>query len=332
MFKLICCDGGGIRGLVTALLIQDLDSRFGVIARADGFAGTSTGGLIALGLVNGTPISDIVDIYKNDGESIFDPNGWFADEEPDRVVTGAEIPQGLLAGPGVFSCQYKHDGVLAIAKKMLGNKRLSDVDRYVSVNTVRLWDGYSWMATTLSNASGNTYADVKMHDAALATSAAPTYFPPYEIEDFGFFADGGTFANNPSVSAVADALSGGRFNSLDQALVLSLGTGVVNQGIPPDAVNTPLDWGVTHWLWPQASGKVPTMALLDMMMACTSQVATAEARQLLAERFCRGNAPLGEPYALDDWEHVDDLINATEAYMKTPEWTQVRTWVEQRWV
>ncbi|SEP36711.1 patatin-like phospholipase family protein [Nitrosovibrio sp. Nv6] len=51
-FKIICCDGGGIGGLMTALLLQDLDNQFGVVAKADGFAGTSTGGLIALGLVN----------------------------------------------------------------------------------------------------------------------------------------------------------------------------------------------------------------------------------------------------------------------------------------
>jgi patatin-like phospholipase/acyl hydrolase len=48
-FKILSCDGGGIRGLITALLIQDLDRRSQIIARADGFAGTSTGGLIALG-------------------------------------------------------------------------------------------------------------------------------------------------------------------------------------------------------------------------------------------------------------------------------------------
>ncbi|MFP3617169.1 patatin-like phospholipase family protein, partial [Paraburkholderia sp. SIMBA_050] len=66
-FKILSCDGGGIRGLITALLIQDLDRRSQIIARADGFAGTSTGGLIALGLANGVSISEIVDIYRTKG-------------------------------------------------------------------------------------------------------------------------------------------------------------------------------------------------------------------------------------------------------------------------
>ena len=66
-FKILCCDGGGIRGVITALLIQDLDKSFGIVAGANGFAGTSTGGLISLGLVNGVAIGDIVNVYENDG-------------------------------------------------------------------------------------------------------------------------------------------------------------------------------------------------------------------------------------------------------------------------
>ena len=59
-FKILCCDGGGIRGLVTALLIKDLDTHVkDFVANADGFAGTSTGGLIALGLAHGKSIDDI---------------------------------------------------------------------------------------------------------------------------------------------------------------------------------------------------------------------------------------------------------------------------------
>ncbi len=57
-FKILSSDGGGIRGLITVLLIQNLDEDFDVISKADGFAGTSTGGLISLGLANGVAIKD----------------------------------------------------------------------------------------------------------------------------------------------------------------------------------------------------------------------------------------------------------------------------------
>ncbi len=332
-FKLLCCDGGGIRGLMTALLIQDLDRRFGVIDKADGFAGTSTGGLIALALAHGQTIDTIVDIYLKDGSTIFERNGWLADDR-----TGGphpDEPEGVKAldsGPGFISCQYRNDGLAKIAKQLLGSGSLGEVDPYVAVNSARLWDGTSWQGATLSNAPHNPYRDVKLHDAALATSAAPTYFPPYEIPGLGYFADGGTFANNPCMTALADARAGNLFPSLDDTATLSLGTGMVPTGIRPQAISDPLDWGVTHWMWPWSFDKVPSMALLDLMMACTSQAATSQARDLLASRFCRGNVTLTNAIPLDAWQQVHALKNDAEQYMRSPAWAQVRSWVQQHWV
>lgn len=332
MFRLLCFDGGGIRGLITALLVQDLETGYGIVSSANGFAGTSTGGLIALALAKGVKVDAVINIYQTQGKKIFDPNGWLLENAAklaeDMDPDAADV---LFSGPGVFECQYTNKGLIEIATKLLGSTLLRDCTKYVAVNSARLWDGHSWMATTLSNATGNAWSAVSMADAALATSAAPTYFPPHAIGNDGYFADGGTFANNPCMTALADARSGGHFDSLDDVRVLSLGTGNVNQGIPPGAMHDPLDWGVTHWMWPFASGKVPAMPLLDLMMTCTSQVATQEARHLLADRFCRGNVLLPQPYALDDWEHVAELEKLTRAYMQTAEWAAVRAWVKRNW-
>lgn len=331
-FNLLCCDGGGIRGLITALLIQDLDLSYSIISKADGFAGTSTGGLIALALASGVPISKIVSIYETEGSKIFEPNGWLLEvkaQAPEQADRGDLEVFG--SGPGVLSCQYKNDGLIAIAKDLLGDRLLSDATKYVAVNTARLWDGSCWQATTFSNASNNPYAGVKMRDAALATSAAPTYFPPYEISDLGYFADGGTFANNPSMTALADALAGKRLGSMDDVRTLSLGTGIVPQGIPTGAIPKPLDWGVTHWMWPWSSDQVPSMALLNLMMDCTSQAVTSEATQLLGGQFCRGNVTLPEPIGLDDWKQVGKLKQYTAKYMGTADWKQVRSWVASQW-
>ncbi len=93
-FRILSCDGGGIRGLITTLLIQDLDKRSGIIAKADGFAGTSTGGLIALGLARGAPIAEIVDIYRTQGAAIFKKNGAWLEQQQ-------ALEQGTVqAGPG----------------------------------------------------------------------------------------------------------------------------------------------------------------------------------------------------------------------------------------
>lgn len=330
-FKLLCCDGGGIRGLITALLIQELDKHHGVISKADGFAGTSTGALIALGLANDVAIGDIINIYKNQGSTIFEPNGWLL-EEKERTRPVPQTIEELGSGPGFLSCQYKNDGLIKIATSLLGDRRLSDANKYVAANTARLWDGTSWEPATFSNSSNNPYSGIKMRDAALATSAAPTYFPPYEIGQFGYFADGGVFANNPSMTAIGDALSGGRVASLDNVRVLSLGTGLVPQGIAPDSVSNPLNWGVTHWMWPWQSNQVPAMALLSLMMDCTAKVATSEAQQLLADNFHRGNVDLPEPFPLDDWKQVAKLEQYTKAYMSSKDWQCVQEWVVKNWV
>lgn len=329
-FKLLSCDGGGIRGLITSLLIQNLEQDFGVIGKADGFAGTSTGGLISLGLANGVNIDDIVNIYQNEGSTIFKPNGWFDAEVPEQRSIPESVEE-VDSGPGIFSCQYTNTGVESIAKKLLGSNKISDSKKFLAVNTARLWDNDRWDGVTLSNTAGNPYRDIKMADAALATSAAPTYFPPYEIGSFGFFADGGTFANNPAMTGVSEALHGGAASSLDDVLVLSLGTGENPLGIPPSAIPKPLNWGVNHWLWPAKSGKVPAAALLNMTLDFTASTATRIAEQLLGNHFCRGNFVLTTPVALDDWKQAGELVTQTKAYMKTQAWQDVRTWVKNNW-
>ena len=70
---IVTCDGGGIRGLITALLIQALDKQYSILKKANMYAGTSTGGIIALGLASGLDISTIVNIYATQGPVFFDP-------------------------------------------------------------------------------------------------------------------------------------------------------------------------------------------------------------------------------------------------------------------
>lgn len=324
-FKLLCCDGGGIRGVMTAMLIADLDKHFNVIAKSNGFAGTSTGGLIALALAKGVDIKTILDVYLNDGSTIFTENGWL----PRAGSVDAQAQKLLGAGPGYFECQYTDTGLLSVANGLLGSSLLSDATKFVAVNSAQLWNGTSWMAQTLSNAKGNAFAGVSMVDAALATSAAPTYFPPHEIPGYGYFADGGLFANNPTMAAVAELSRIGQ--SPSGVLAISLGTGISASGIQPSAIPDPLSWGTTTWMWPDASGGVPAMALMNLMFDATEQAATTQAQQFLGGNVVRGNVTLPKPYPLDDWKDVLQLVALANAYMQSSEWQQIRTWVGKNW-
>ena len=62
-YRILSCDGGGIRGVITTKLLQDLD--LSVIKNMDLFAGTSTGSIIAIGLASGVPIDTIVELYSS---------------------------------------------------------------------------------------------------------------------------------------------------------------------------------------------------------------------------------------------------------------------------
>ncbi|MDN7672505.1 patatin-like phospholipase family protein [Burkholderia oklahomensis] len=330
-FKILSCDGGGIRGLITALLIQDLDRRSGIIAKADGFAGTSTGGLLSLALARGVPISQVVDIYRNRGAEIFRENRVWLEQK--AVIETGTATFAALAGPGFLACQYVNTGLKRIAQELLGGGDLTELRRLIVVNSARLWDPdmQSWSACTFSNASGNAYRHVGLVDAALATSAAPSYFPPYEVPSLGYFADGGVFANNPSMTAVSEALASGLGGNLGNMRVLSLGTGVSRAGIRPDAVGDPLGWGVTTWFWPFERNDVPASALLGLTFDATAMLATQQAQQLLGGCYQRGNFVLGETVELDDWRKASLLESETVAYMNTPEWESIRQWVDANW-
>ncbi|NIK03371.1 patatin-like phospholipase family protein [Xanthomonas cannabis] len=334
-FNIISCDGGGIRGLITALLIQDLDQHSNILSHVACFAGTSTGGLLALALVQDVPISNIIDMYMTKGASIFESNGWLLEQQAQAQQQGVDAALG--SGPGFFSSQYKNDGLIQIASALLGATQLADAKRLVVVNAARLWDAGSgnWMPATFSNGVNNAYRQISMVDAALATSAAPTYFPPYRIagtgDDYGYFADGGVFANNPAMTAVAEAIASGLVTNIGEIQLLSLGTGSSPQGIPATTISKPLDWGATSWLYPWASGSVPAMPLLNLTMDATAELASIQAEQVLAGNFRRANVELQRPYALDDWKHVADLASQTQAYLQTDEWKQTRDWVASRW-
>ncbi|KGU75330.1 patatin-like phospholipase family protein [Burkholderia pseudomallei] len=329
-FKILSCDGGGIRGLITALLIQDLDRRSGILAKADGFAGTSTGGLIALALARGVSISEVVDVYRNRGGEIFQESGAWLEQ---RATIATDASFAAFAGPGLFACQYVNTGLKRIAQELLRGGDLTELHRLTVINSSRLWDPAlrSWSACTFSNASGNAYRHVALVDAALATSAAPSYFPPYEVPSLGYFADGGLFANNPSMTAVSEALASRLGGELGNLRVLSFGTGISQAGIRPSAIGDPLRWGVTTWFWPFESHDVPASALLGLTLDTTAMLATQQATQLLGGGYRRANFVLGETVGLDDWRKASLLESETAAYMKTPAWEGVCQRVDANW-
>ena len=121
-FRLVSCDGGGIRGYLTCLILQGLQEETQVLEKADGFAGTSTGGLIAVALADGRSqgkdltalITDLASHYRDDADTIFRENERsLVDKALDEVLRKFKFG----GGPGITAAQYNSTGLAEIGAR-----------------------------------------------------------------------------------------------------------------------------------------------------------------------------------------------------------------------
>jgi len=340
-YLILTCDGGGIRGLVPALLLQQLDQELGFLRRVDLFAGTSTGGVIAAGLASEVAIASIVDIYMTKGAEIFKPFKFLATKARPKALTSLH-PQALSLPADLFHVKYSNAGLKKlISQTYPATKKLSELKRQVMVTTLDLYqtDRKGWVPTTLTNLPGSKSADVTVLDAALSTSAAPIYFPPHVFSRKGqkyAFADGGIFSNNPSTLAAASVIASGALKRAGLAFpdikLLSLGTGFTLDGIPPRNLLPPDWYGILAWLSPITRAPTPQFPLIAALMDSVSDIDSFQCAQLLGNNFRRGNVQLTQTINLDDYEKVDELKKMTEAYMASAEWKEIKQWVGQEFV
>jgi hypothetical protein len=258
-YSILSVDGGGLRGLVPALILRDLEDR---LARLSGerrplasyfdmFAGTSTGGLISIGLTTpgegGRPALDaneLVDLYDDRGAKIFPP----------RV----RLLRRLL---GLFTPKFSNKQLHRVVEEEIGSRSLADALREVLVTAYDM-TAHEPVYFKRSTARDGTLP-VKAVDAAIATASAPTYLPPWKIGDHAFV-DGGVFAANPTVAAIAEAVKAapGVPDRLmpRQLFVLSLGTGSFRATFTPRVLRA---WGALAWIWPRGSEPALLRAMLD---------------------------------------------------------------------
>jgi patatin-like phospholipase/acyl hydrolase len=290
-YRILALDGGGIRGIVTLVLMQRLSEQIGSedwLESADLLAGTSTGGLIALGLARGIPLEELRQIYETEGGAIFD-DSWLDDLRDLGKITGAE---------------YSLKGLKRVLRRLFGSARLQHLRRRVLITSFDLDNQdpdpsrRTWKPKLFHNFPGPDSDGGRLAwKVGLATAAAPTYFPSCEG-----YVDGGVYANNPSMCALAQALDrrGRRPAALDDIVLLSLGTGVSLTYITGRSV----DWGYAQWARP----------IVSLMLDGVSGIADFQCRQILGSRYHRLAPvfPPNETYALDEWERVPEMIDFAE--------------------
>lgn len=244
MFRVLSIDGGGIRGIIPALVLAEIEQRTGrpIADTFDLVAGTSTGGILALGLTvpgeDGRPryaAADLVRFYLDQGPRVFSRSLW-------RRITGLE---------NLLEEKYPSEPIEQVLQEVLGDARLSDALAPVLVTSYDIERRQPFFFK--SHRAGEPGRDVAMWQAARATSAAPTYFEPERIDLEGgprrhqSLVDGGVFANNPAMCAYVESQDPRFFDPEDDVVLLSLGTGELTRPIPhEDAVG----WGLAQWAQP----------------------------------------------------------------------------------
>jgi hypothetical protein len=339
-YLILTCDGGGIRGLISALLVQQLDQELNFLKRVDLFAGTSTGGLLAIGLASGVPVSSLVDIYMTKGAEVFKPYSSFSPVPPpaltDIYPKAAALPVDLL------HVKYTYEGLENLVKQTFPfDKPLRELSGKLLVTAFDLYQDKreAWAPISLTNLPGYNTDDILVLDAALSTCAGPVYFPPHIFQHNGktrAFVDGGVYANNPSMLAAASVMASGTLKerglAFENIKLLSLGTGFTLNGIPPDNLWSPEWYGVLAWMFPITLPPTPQFPLLEVLMDGVSDIDTFQCRQILGNNFRRGNVQLTQSIGLGDYQKVGELKRLTEAYMASTEWQEIKQWIGREFV
>jgi predicted acylesterase/phospholipase RssA len=217
--RILSIDGGGIRGLIPALVLAEIERRCGRPAGElfDLVAGTSTGAIIACALTRPEPLpaERIARIYVEEGPEIF----------------SRSLLKRIASVDGYLDERYGSEGLLRSLRRHLGEHRLADARPAILLTA---YDLERRNALLLRRSD-----DMSMVDAAHGSSAAPSYFEPARVGELTLV-DGGVFATNPAMCAYADAGS-------DVELLVSLGCGEHTRVLPFEQVK---DWGRLEWIRP----------------------------------------------------------------------------------
>lgn len=234
-FKVLSIDGGGIKGLYSARILEHFESRFNchIADYFDLICGTSTGGLIALGLSLDIPVGQISNLYSMRGKQIFPQKNSFL----------SSLKQLFLRS------KYDNSELKKALQEMFGDKTLSDSRSLLCIPAFSLTDGRPFIFK-YDHSEGNLCRDnkTKYVDIALATSAAPAYLPIITIDTYDRkqFIDGGVYANNPTLIGVIESLRYfvGSDKKFQKLMVLSIGSLEPNPGrrFIPKHHRSVVDW------------------------------------------------------------------------------------------
>ena len=282
-FRILSLDGGGIKGAYTASVLAQLEEATGCAA-ADHFdliAGTSTGGIIAIGLGLGRSARQICDFYQADGRKIFPTSGVIG-----RNLRGVR----QLVRP-------KHDAadLRETLQGILGEAPLGESRCRLVIPAYDVTEGRVFIFKTGHHPRFRFDVGLPAVDVAMATAAAPTYFGAAYVDGHrATYVDGGVWANCPALVALTEAT---QFLEVPPREIDILSIGTTTE--PPLISRKRRAGGVLQW----------GPGLIELLMTSQVQAVSAQVGLLTDGGLLRINhvAARGR-FRLDRVESIEDLV------------------------
>jgi patatin-like phospholipase/acyl hydrolase len=289
VFRILSLDGGGIRGIFTASFLATLEEMAGRRAGEffDLIVGTSTGAIIGLSLALGIPAKTVLDLYVERGARIF--------RHPRAL--------GWILRP-----RYGHRHLERAVREIFGDRTINDARVPVCIPSYELTNSYPRIWKDEHAEDLPWWGGQPAWRIALATAAAPLYFPAVQVLPGDSHVDGGLFANNPVLIGLTEAVRSFR-QPLARIRILSIGAGERAERIPFERARR-----MGLWQW--------KASIYEHMLISQARSAHEIAQRLLTpEQYVRVNLPLEHAYPLDDYEAARTLLEpgAQQARVQYPE-------------
>jgi len=279
MRRILSIDGGGIKGVFPGSFLATLEQSLGqpIATYFDLIVGTSTGGIIALGLGLGLSARDVLSFYEEHGPSIF---------------RGSRAARALRQ---IGISKYNSNPLREALRTVFGDRKLGESTRRLVVPSCNLDTGEVHIWKTSHHPRLERDYTSSVIEVALSTAAAPTYFPTHRSSAGIPLVDGGMWANNPVGIALVEA-TGILEWPRDSLRVLSLG-----------CTTTPLSTGVLRnralgWLFWR-------MKVTEVLMAAQSSGALGMATHLIGDRnnLVRISPTVSGAFTLDNVREIRSL-------------------------
>ena len=297
--KILCIDGGGVRGVIPARILQAIEQTTGksICELFDIAIGTSTGGLVVLSLGVGTDntakykAADVVHFYVDSAKEIFVKS----------------LPRKIITGLSLWGARYNNKKLGHVFQEVLGDALLSETLYAAYIPFYSLNGDAAPRIANTPLAKKSDDSNFYLKNLAAATAAAPTYFAPVEFVNVAGSkqykgADGGIFANNPELISIIAAHY--KKPSFDRAnvVIVSMGTGAVEK-TPPMLTND----GVIGWLKDED--------FVNLLLHSESEITELIVKAAFPKHYRLQVAIPQQLSAFDDAANVSRLLKCAENYI-----------------